>query len=181
MASRTESKRQRKLDKEVQKFEFSADPDILRLVGPIIETDITITDSHKDLLEAAGKAIPVPVRCRLLLDTGAFECHVRHEIAEKAGLKLINSSAPSHGIGVDLTGRKYIGRVLFVIESKVIPGTMHNIWIDTPISSITGENLKRANIDGLIGRDVLRYFRFVYDGNKGEVSLRYYRRHEQTK
>lgn len=179
MATRTELKRQKKLEKEIQKFEFSGDPNLLRLVGPVLETYITIADSHRKLLESAGQAIPAPILCRMLVDTGAYECHVRHDIAESAGLKLINANAPSHGIGIDLTGKKYLGRVLMTMSSKVMPRKTHNIWFDTPIASITGENLKKANIDGLIGRDVLRYFRFIYDGYKGELSLRYYDPHRQ--
>lgn len=162
----------RKLDREeiVLRFDFQRGP--LTYQGPIITTAITITQAHRDALEAAGSPIPLPVSCRFLLDTGADGCVVKHDIAIQAGLKLINANAPLHGVGVDTTGKAYLGRVLFGVPSKLVQGAQHQLYVDTQV--VSGD-LKSTLIDGLIGRDVLQHFTMTYDGKTGRVTMRYHR------
>ena len=66
-----EEKLRGKLEREVVVLEFDYDPRALHYHGPIIVTDLTITGAHREALEEAGAAIPPPVRCRFLIDTGA--------------------------------------------------------------------------------------------------------------
>lgn len=167
-----EEKARRKLDREPIVLDFNFQRGPLRFHGPVITTDLTITEAHRDALAAAGDPIPPPVRCRFLLDTGADGCVVKHDVAVKAGLKLINANAPLQGVGVDTTGKAYIGRILFGIQSKVLAGAQHNISMDTQINS---GDLQSTLIDGLIGRDVLEHFVMTYDGKTGRVTLRYHR------
>ena len=107
--SRKERARQEKLRRIAQQeipvleFDFGAPP--LMFYGPVISTTLTITEQHKTALAQAGLPIPTPVSCRFLIDTGADGCMVKHAFAQQAGLKLINPTAPIHGIGVDTTGR----------------------------------------------------------------------------
>jgi hypothetical protein len=68
----------------------------------------------------------------------------------KWGIKLINTFNPIHGVGVDTTGKSYIGRILFICESKKVPGVKHNISVDTEIASGTLNDNKL--FDGVIGR-----------------------------
>ncbi len=153
-------------------MEFDYGPNPLQGAGPIIETDIGIADAHKALLERQGLPVPPPIRCRFLIDTGASKSLVKHEIAERAGLKLINDSSPVHGIGVDTTGKTYFGRIWFRCKSKQVHGVQHTIGIDAQISSATLTQ-KMDLIDGLIGRDVLRFFELRYNGFEGNFSLRF--------
>lgn len=175
MGNRSERRKRdkinRKLDSEIPSMTFNYQRNYLQASGPIIETYITITDSHKELLEKSGLAVPNLVRCRFLIDTGASTTLVKHEIAEQSGIKLINASNPIHGVGVDTTGKSYIGRILFICESKKVPCAKHNIWVDAEIAS--GNLKNNESIDGLIGRDVLRYFELRYDGKNGVVNLLY--------
>jgi hypothetical protein len=168
---RKKEKIQRKLDSEVPKMEFHYERNKLQAFGPIINTYITIIDSYKELLEKSGLAVPNPIRCRFLIDTGANKTLVKHEIAEQSGIKLINTFNPIHGIGVDTTGKSYIGRISFICESKKVPGTKYNISVDTEIASGTLNDNKL--FDGVIGRDVLRYFELRYNGKNGVVNLVY--------
>ena len=171
---RHQERLKRKVSAETPIMEFGEDKNVLRAIGPVIETYIGITDQHRELLEREGHAIPKPIRCKLLIDTGAGRTLVRHEIAEKAGLKLINSNNPIHGIGVDTTGKIYLGRVWFIVESRIDSRVTHNISVDTFIASGTLKEIK--NIDGLIGRDVLSKFRFQYIGSTGKFTLQYLKR-----
>jgi hypothetical protein len=162
----------RKLDRETIVLEFAFQAGLLAFHGPIITTTLTITQAHQDALVAAGAAIPPPVPCRFLLDTGADGCVVKHEFADRAGLKLINANAPLRGVGVDTTGKAYMGRVGFGVPSRVVSGAQHQMFVDTQISS---GNLQSPLFDGLIGRDVLRHFLLTYDGKTGRVTMRYHR------
>ena len=170
-AKAAREKLQRKLEQETLVLEFDYAPEALQAFGPIITTDLTITPAHRDALAQAGHPIPAAVTCRFLIDTGADGTLVKHEFAERAGLKLINASAPFHGVGVDTTGRVYIGRILFTLRSR-ISDAVHQIFIDTQIGSAS---LQTDRIDGLIGRDVLRHFVLSCDGHTGQVRMKYHR------
>lgn len=155
-------------------MEFSFGQNNLQGGGPILETQLHIAQSHQDALTARGLPIPEPVRCRLLIDTGADICMVKHEIAERAQFRLINSNAPMHGVGVDTTGRRYMGRVLFSVESKSVAGVHHVMWIDATIASGEFTPGLAARIDGVIGRDVLRHFEMHYNSPTEIVTLKYH-------
>jgi hypothetical protein len=163
---------ERKLKREEIVLSFDFQPGRLRYHGPIITTALTITQSHRDALVASGAPLPSPVSCRFLLDTGADGCVVKHEFAIQAGLKLINANAPLHGVGVDTSGKAYIGRVLFGVPSRVVAGVNHQVYVDTQIMS---GDLNTLQMDGLIGRDVLQHFTLTYDGKSGRVTMRYHR------
>lgn len=145
---------------------------MLQGLGPIITTALTINAAHRDALQQAGQPIPPPVPCRFLIDTGADGTVVKHDFADSAGLKLINASDPLQGVGVDTSGRVYIGRIVFAIDSKIVAGAKHSIFVDTQVRS---GNLVSDRIDGLIGRDVLSHFTLTCDGRSGLVTMRYHR------
>ncbi|MBI3031334.1 MAG: retropepsin-like domain-containing protein, partial [Candidatus Rokubacteria bacterium] len=163
---------QRKIEREPLVLEFDYIPDALQAFGPIINTDLTITPTHRKALEEAGQPIPPNVNCRFLIDTGSDGTIVKHQFAEQAGLKLINASVPLHGVGVDTTGRVYIGRIVFGLRSRISDAVQHQIFIDTQIRSA---RLETDRIDGLIGRDVLRHFVLSCDGRTGQVRMKYHR------
>ena len=165
-------KAERKLERETIAFAFDYQPGQLLYHGPIITTTLTITSAHRDALTAAGDPVPAGVACRFLLDTGADGCVVKHEFAARAGLKLINANAPLHGVGVDTSGKAYMGRVVFGVASRVVAGVQHHVYVDTQIMS---GDLKTALFDGLIGRDVLQHFTLTYDGQSGRVTMKYHR------
>ena len=171
-AKAAQEKLQRKLERETLVLEFDYDPGVLQVQGPIINTDLTITPAHRDALVQAGQPIPPEVRCRFLIDTGSDGTVVKHEFAEQAGLKLINASDPLHGVGIDTTGRVYIGRIVFTLRSRISDAGLHRIFIDTQVRSA---KLETDRIDGLIGRDVLRHFVLLCDGRTGQVRMKYHR------
>lgn len=59
---RKERQRQKRLEKKLQKekllLRFSTSPEILERFGPIIITDIGISEAHRHLLEEAGFTVP---------------------------------------------------------------------------------------------------------------------------
>jgi hypothetical protein len=171
-ARKAKEKLAARLGRESVVMEFNYPAGVLQARGPIIVTDIVVTDSHAEALRVAGEPIPQKVKCRFLIDTGADGTVVKHEIAERAGLKLINANTPLHGVGIDTTGRSYMGRILFGIRSAIAEGAVHTVSVDTQVMSAT---LNTDQIDGLIGRDVLRHFELSYDGQSGQVRMKYHR------
>lgn len=171
-ARAAQEKAKRRLQREPVVLEFEYDPGALQYHGPILVTDLTVTDAHRQALEQAGQPVPAKVRCRFLVDTGADTSVVKHEFAERAGLKLINDNAPLHGVGVDTTGRVYMGRIVFGVLSRVVPGGRHEMGIETQVMAA---KLETTVIDGLIGRDVLRHFALSYDGKTGIVRMKYHK------
>ena len=163
----------RRAEKETPVLSFAFGQGLL-FHGPIINTQLTITEEHKAALERAGRPAPAPVMCRFLIDTGADLCMVKHDFAQAAGLKLINANSPIHGVGIDTTGKTYMGRIAFACKSRVAPGVIHQLAIDTQI--LSGElmgALLGAKLDGLIGRNVLQSFDMHYNGMTGTVELKF--------
>jgi hypothetical protein len=167
-----EEKAARKLEREPLVLQLQYQPGLLTYHGPIITTGLAVSQAHADALTAAGEPVPPAVTCRFLIDTGADGCVVKHEFAVKAGLKLINANTPLAGVGVDTSGKTYIGRILFGVASKVIQGVQHQMAVDTQVMS---GDLKTELFDGLIGRDVLQHFVLTYDGKTGLVTMRYHK------
>ena len=132
---RQHERNQKKLQGETVRLEYSIDPNLLRMHGIILQAQLTITPSHAAALASEKKELPQPEMCRFLIDTGARTSRVKHEFAKKAGLKLINSSTTIHGVGVDLSGKTYMGRINFFTQSSMIPGALHSIHIDARILS----------------------------------------------
>lgn len=163
---------ERKLAQETVVLEFDYHAGALAFHGPIINTQLTISEAQRQALASAGLPIPPPVTCRFLVDTGADGTVVKHEFAERAGLKLISDNTPLAGVGVDTTGKTYMGRIVFACESKVVPGARQIMVVDT---RVMGANLGSDLLDGLIGRDVLQYFAFSYDGKTGKVRMRFHK------
>ena len=89
-------------------------------------------------------------------------------------MKLINDNVPIHGIGVDTTGRTYMGRIIFNALSKVVPSATHTVYVEAQIASGTLK-LPTDVIDGVIGRDILVHFHLTYGGRTGQVRMRYHR------
>lgn len=58
-ARAAEEKLKRKLEREEIVLEFKYQPGLLRYQGPIIITDLTITNAHREALAQAGQPIPL--------------------------------------------------------------------------------------------------------------------------
>ena len=148
------------------------DPRQLQAYGPIIGANILVASAQAQKLTAEGHPVPPPVPCRLLIDTGATATVVKHEIAEKAGLSLVNASVPAKGIGFDPTGRLYFGRVLvrFDVNHKG-QQVSQDTWAEVLIQSAKFDDC--PHMDGVLGRDVLSFFDMTYSGPTGLLTLRY--------
>lgn len=170
-ALKHQQKIQQKIDSENPRMDFDFEVGYLSNFGIILNTQISVTESYARVLSHLGKTVPHPVVCRMLVDTGATKSMLKHSFAEQAGLKLISENTPIRGVGVDTTGKTYMGRVQFFTSSKVHQGTQHMMFIDCQI--VSGHLNNNPILDGLIGRDVLRFFDLRVNGMTGKVSMTY--------
>jgi ABC-type dipeptide/oligopeptide/nickel transport system permease subunit len=166
---KNQDKQNKILSEENFSLAFEFPPNVLAQFGPIITANLSITDTHAQYLSTNSLPIPPPVSCRFLIDTGATRSMVKHSFAEKAGLKLINENTPVHGVGVDTSGKTYLGRILFGAESKLVKGVSQLMWVDAQI--ISGTLGDSQFIDGLIGRDVLYHFDLRINGRTGRTTM----------
>lgn len=89
-----------------------------------------------------------------------------------AQLKLLSEGTSIHGVGIDTTGKTYLGKIWFGFHSKNDPQRVFQISYNAEITSAA---LDHANhFDGILGRDILRHCDFRYDGKRGTFSLEFH-------
>lgn len=132
----------------------------LQHTGPVLEVFIGPSSVLKGFLEKERKVIPQPVPVRMLIDTGASVSAIKRGIASQLGLKphgLTKISTPSDGafqcplFDVD---------IFFPIHRMAVG----NVRIIEAV-------LEGQNIDGLIGRDVLKLGLLVYTGYDSSFTI----------
>ena len=135
--------------------------------GPLVAVEIGVPTALKQYLAEKGLAIPAPRPGFALVDTGAFSTAVDESIFVALGVQPIDQvdTGSPHG---NAKSNVYPASVSF-------PGMNVN---EMPMERVIGCKLKWETIDNkeivmLLGRDLLRYFLFVYNGVSSEVTLCY--------
>jgi predicted aspartyl protease len=134
-------------------------PDLQR-IGPVVEVLISPSSILKEILQKEGKEIPRPVLARMLIDTGASISAIKKGIATQLGLKphgITKIATPSNGA---FQCPLYDIDILFPIHHMVIT----NVRVIEAI-------FEGQNIDGLIGRDILKLGLFIYTGYDNSFSI----------
>lgn len=125
-----------------------------RFDGEIYADEMSFLSSKND----QGSAIFEPVK--LLVDTGSNISGLDNSIIEKLGLRKYESPARVDGVGGIHSVALY-RCVLFL-----------NIFGQKglPLDLVAG-NYKNSPYDGVIGRDVLQFCRFTYDGPSNKFDI----------
>ena len=139
----------------------------LNETGALVSVEIGIPTALKQYLSEKGIAIPAAVSGFALVDTGAFATAVDESVFVSLGVSHIDEipTDTAHGPG---TSKVYPANVTF-------PGM--NVS-DMPMERVVGSKLKWKTRDEkeiimLMGRDLLQYFLFVYNGLSSDVTLCY--------
>jgi predicted aspartyl protease len=134
-------------------------PDLQR-IGPVVEALVGSSSVLKEALQKEKKEIPRPVAVRMLIDTGAAVSAVKKGIAAQLRLKphgITKIATPSNGA---FQCPLYDVDILFPAHHIVIG----NVRVIEGI-------FEGQNIDGLIGRDILKLGLFVYTGYDNSFTI----------
>jgi len=139
----------------------------LNETGALVSVEIGVPAPLKQYLSEKGLSIPAPVSGFALVDTGAFATAVDESVFTSLGVSHIDEvpTDTPHGSG---TSKVYPANINF-------PGM--NVT-DMAMERVIGCKLKWKTRDDkeilmLLGRDLLQYFLFVYNGPSSDVTLCY--------
>lgn len=139
----------------------------LNETGPLVAVEVGVPAALKQYLSEKDLAIPPAVSGFALVDTGASITAVDDSVFTSLGIVHIDEIPTNtpHGAGI----------------SKVYPANLTfpamNVS-DMPMERVVGSTLKWKTRDDkevimLMGRDLLQYFLFVYNGLSSDVTLCY--------
>lgn len=118
---------------------------------------------------------PTPVQGFMLIDTGAGGLSIDASVVRELGLEPTGRSSEGHGLAGRATFDEYEASLLLPLTDgqgvQSWRGFPAYTWLmpESKIFEIMGENPPR--IVGVIGRLLLRFATFRYDGRSGAVEL----------
>lgn len=145
--------------------------------GPLFKGVWAVPPDLRDALKAAGQPVPAPVHGAFLLDTGASTTCISVKAANALSLK---ATRIERGFGAD----GEMESPIFLAELHIPVPTRAGASVDLAWGGeMRGvKDLEQAMRDihyagnpievvGLLGRDLLRFTRFHYDGIAGALSI----------
>ncbi len=140
---------------------ISFPPQELQQIGPIIR--VIIGHPKDDFIEATSVGFEIPEQrpVRALIDTGAAVTIINPELAETYKLRY---TGPARITAAGHTGdyREFAASISF-------PDVRVRSF---DIQRIVACPLNRGEMSCLIGRDILRYWEFSYNGSSGNIRIR---------
>lgn len=127
--------------------------------GPLLDVHFLISSELEKKYKKDGKDIPIPVRVKSLIDTGASSCVIQEDIPKKLDLQPVGEVKMTTPSCADTSCFKYFMRMVIPSTGLIYEGT----FIAAP--------LKNQPISCLIGRDVLKDSILIYLGKKNQFTL----------
>ena len=137
---------------------FTAAVSDLQVVGPVLDVQIAVPQAVEALLTAAGTPVPAPVAASLMVDTGASLTVIQTGIAQKLGLQAVGAIQVNTPSSQNVLCTQYAVRIL--LPKGVVASVL-----------ATEAPLQGQNIQGLIGRDLLKHGVLVYLGTEDQFTL----------
>jgi hypothetical protein len=139
--------------------------DFLAEDGPLIPVEVNVPAVLEEWLVKNNIAIPQPVSGYALIDTGASISAIHEPILNQLGILPIDSIPISTPSGA---GRS------FIYPTKVSFPALGVVGYS--LSRVVGSDLNWLTPDGrtvvmLLGRDLLRFFLLVYNGQRNTITL----------
>jgi predicted aspartyl protease len=137
---------------------FSAESADLEADGPVVEVSFSLVRTARDAIGRAGEAVPAAVPASALIDTGASGTVVQAGLLSSLGLNpisVVNASTPTTTVPVPLP--------VYAVGLLLPNGYLEVTVVEAPLGG--------QNIQALIGRDVLKYGIFIYQGHTSQFTL----------
>ena len=136
-------------------------PEALRQLGPAFSVTVSITELERNKRAEFGGETPQPVSGLALIDTGSTVTAVDDKVCAKLKLSPTGVIQLQHAGGGTREAPCYPLQVLF-------PGT--------PLPPLTASRIASVDLGNapyllLIGRDLLRRLRMVYNGPMGRIEI----------
>jgi len=133
--------------------------------GPVMNIFVGVSQPRAIALRGAGHPIPPPALIRGLIDTGASCTSVDLTILNQLGIP-ISGTAPVHTPSTQ-ANQPHIANlydVSIVLTHPLITRTFNAV-------PVTESQINHQGIQALIGRDILAWCLFSYDGSAGIFTL----------
>ena len=158
----------------------------LRQAGPMVPAAWSITPEREQQLNLLGKPIPSPVEGYLLLDTGAAHISIDTDVAGELGITPMGNKREVHGFGGGGEVDHYLAALILPVTplkgGKPLGGTFGfrspvEAWASKDIRSnhlnwgYTLPNGNPLNVIGILGRIILQFTRFSYNGLVGALEI----------
>ncbi len=149
-------------------YHRSPGPEALAKSGPLIDLGVCLADRELSGLFARGASLPLVEPSVGVLDTGAA-----YTVIDKAIRKRLRLKATGKRVKVTVAGSKvvrldtYMVSVFFPGMSIGACGSLEVVALDLQ----RGAQAETVAPLALVGRDLLAYFKFTYDGQRGTYAL----------
>jgi hypothetical protein len=133
--------------------------------GPLVAVEVGIPDALKQHLSGKGLPVPAPVAGFALVDTGASSTAVDNSVFTALGVAHINE--------IDTDTPHGSGRSKIYPASVTFPGmNVHELRMEQLIGcQLKWKTKDDKEIIMLLGRDLLAWFVFIYNGPGSEITL----------
>ena len=134
--------------------------------GPIVDAFVGVSAARQAALQAAGQQVPMPVRIRALVDTGASATCIDPSVPVALGLTPTgNISMTTPSTGTTPHSADVYDVALLIPGPTFPPLTLPTI----PVAAV--DLLQAQGFHALIGRDILGACVFHYNGAVGTFTL----------
>ncbi|MDP2896944.1 MAG: retropepsin-like aspartic protease [bacterium] len=135
----------------------------MRVNGPVVPVKIDLPAKAREILAQSSQFVPPPIRVFGLVDTGATSTCISSKVCQQLALQ------PDGATKMLTAGHPvYVPVYTVGLSIEFAPGrfvTIENLPVAAP--PLAGQ----ANVDCLIGRDVLEHAVLVYVGHASSISL----------
>jgi predicted aspartyl protease len=140
--------------------DLSCPPEELKLNGARLRVSIAVSRLEREEYEAVGLSLRAPLTIAALIDTGASITVINPEVAERCGLRRTGQVRVS-AVGSAGDYPEYSASLQFPEAG------LHEFQV----VRVVGCKLIGQPVACLIGRDVMRHWKFSYDGRSGAVQV----------
>lgn len=127
----------------------------------MIDTTVGVSWAAQGALMQSGQHPPTPVNASLLVDTGASHSMVKDGLLGTLGLHPVGT------VGVNTPTSQGVPCGLYSVRITL----PHGQYIDTTVIQSPPSGFQGQNIDGVIGRDVLKWAILIYMGQRAQFTL----------